>query len=501
MSRVKFVFVGASTLFLVIILSAFAYAQDSIRIGRPIDGSTVRETVSILVPVSTVPDGGFVVYSIDGRFRCAQSTKTSNGAYFVYLWDTKVLDPNTDLPMSERKPRDGRHTIAAHACDASGNKVDDDKVITVYVKNHLTASDIPANGIRLRYVQKAGSANNYKFDCHIDLTKVQGADTNLTQAVGGSVEGEVGTVKKTIEYMIDSSNAFVSLELVKKLSRYKGGRLSPDNTFDSKRVYQTEDTRGSFTRISTNTSGTPVSIELPILPSQKVRIGDVWRQRSKVFWDPATGKSVSMSTSNTFEGLEWQNGHPCAKIRTTFSGSTNIPFSNVFTSTVTVTGETVTYFAYRVGKVIHSETIASAKANVAASYISAAVQPALPPNSALFPTQQAVSQGMDASQMGGGNRGGLAGMRGRGLMGAGMSTTGAMGPGMIQSNPMAPGMQSPSAANPGMIGGPPGMENTRPGMMAGMMQGVSGRLGGTSGYGSQNVDVEFTVIENLELIQ
>src|SRR5690348_16023033 len=40
-------------------------------IRRPPDGATVREKVHVLVPLASIPTGGYVAYYIDGQFRVA----------------------------------------------------------------------------------------------------------------------------------------------------------------------------------------------------------------------------------------------------------------------------------------------------------------------------------------------------------------------------------------------------------------------------------------------
>ncbi|MHB1190664.1 MAG: hypothetical protein ACYC08_07485, partial [Armatimonadota bacterium] len=116
-----------------------AAAHSDMQIERPMDGSTVRETVSVLVPVWSVPSGGFVAYTIDGEFICAQSTKTKNGENFVYYWNTKG------------GYRDGQHRILVEACDSNGDKTGERREINVFLKNTISASDIPYEGLKLRY--------------------------------------------------------------------------------------------------------------------------------------------------------------------------------------------------------------------------------------------------------------------------------------------------------------------------------------------------------------
>ena len=68
----------------VIALSLSAVAQSELRIVRPVDGATVRETVSILIPVSCVPMNptpGFIACSIDGVYEAASAEKSEGSAF------------------------------------------------------------------------------------------------------------------------------------------------------------------------------------------------------------------------------------------------------------------------------------------------------------------------------------------------------------------------------------------------------------------------------------
>jgi hypothetical protein len=489
-----------------------AYAAGGIRIERPIDGATVRENVNILVPVSAVPRNGFVIYSIDGHLTAAADTKSSDGKYFVYTWDTQSPDPNVNIPVAERRPRDGRHTVEVQGCDAAGDKSASKSTVVVYVRNHISPSTIPSSGIRLRYTMHSGAASSYGFHCVVNLKRVRGADINLVDLVGKDAEGDSGVVKRSVEYLLDSRTAFVSQQLVGNLRRYSGGKATLDNSLVTKRGYESMDSIGEVHHLLTSSAGSPVGIDLPVLPAQNVRIGDVWRGRAKVLWDPVGARSASLSTTSTFEGLEWSKGNPCAKIRTVFSGSARIPFSNMLTSPVSITGETVTYFAYKVGKVVRSDTTASGSVGVGSDVVASVLQPALPSGTSLFPGQTIQSQqGAGVGQ----SFGGPAGAVGAGAGGGGAAYGGPAGPGgpgmmrrMMMSRagggPARPGMPGnfaggmPGAGmSPGNVGGPPGMGTVNmPGGAAGL-----GMTGAGANVASQTVDVDFSVKETLDLLQ
>src|SRR5437016_12092249 len=65
-------------------------------IRRPPDGSTVREKVRVEIPLASIPEGGYVAFSIDGKFRIAltptpeEREKLKPGDPYVFVWDTKA---------------------------------------------------------------------------------------------------------------------------------------------------------------------------------------------------------------------------------------------------------------------------------------------------------------------------------------------------------------------------------------------------------------------------
>ena len=81
-----------------VFIPILASAQSELRIARPVDGATVRETVNVLVPAASVPDGGFISCLVDGNFKCADAIKSEDGRYFVYRWSTKAIEYSPETP-------------------------------------------------------------------------------------------------------------------------------------------------------------------------------------------------------------------------------------------------------------------------------------------------------------------------------------------------------------------------------------------------------------------
>lgn len=354
-------------------LSPSGSAQSVTRIARPVDGATVREIVNIMVPVSSIPEGGFITCIVDGRYQCATDSQSEDGKYYVYRWDTKAVEVSPETGEIKGRPKDGKHVIIAQAYDSQGKRTGQPTQVTVYVKNDASA-DMPSNGIKLRYKDVPGSANTYHFKYTEDIKSVEGA-TALAKAVGEAVEGAEGTVSRSIEDSVYGDSFLVRQKLADTLVLYYAGAPVAQPDFQPKSEYHVEDTTGHVTYIMSSSSpGTPVGIDLPILPAKPIKIGDTWVEPMKIFKYALTGESARMNTTNTLEGLEWEGGYPCAKIKTQITGSIRLPYSTLVTRSLSITGEATTYFAYRIGKLISFTVRANAEPEIESSAMSAAIQ-------------------------------------------------------------------------------------------------------------------------------
>lgn len=336
---------------LILLISVPAFSQ--MRIARPVDGATVRETVSILVPVSSVPSNpgaGFIAVSVDGVYKAASGERSDDGRYVVYRWDTKAIEVSPETGEQKGRPKDGKHTIRVQAYTSDGKKTGPFGQITIYVKNNASA-DMPAGGLKLRYKSPVGSVELYRFKYTVDLKSIEGA-TNLAAAVGDAMEGAEGMVRRSVEDTIDKDSVLVRQKLIGTLQMYFAGQANPAPV-NTKSEYHVEDNLGHTTYVMYSSSpGAAIGIDLPILPSQSVKIGDAWSEPMKLFKAALTGESARLNAVSTLEGLEWEGGHPCARIKTTFSGDVRIPSSTLLKKPLFLNGEAITYFAYRTGKVI-----------------------------------------------------------------------------------------------------------------------------------------------------
>lgn len=384
MSRGWWIMVLAMLVLMVVCAPGSLYAQSAIEIARPLDGATVRETVRVIVPASSVPSEGYVAVSIDGRRRSALAQDEESGAY-VYLWDTKALDPDANLPPAQRQPKEGSHTISVQAFDAAGKKFGEPKQISVVVKNK--ASELmPASGMLLRYNRKIGPVSKYKFSAVSNLSDISGA-RELADTIGQAIEAVEFVIVQSTEDNRPDGTALVRQKLDGGIRIGSGGRMIPIPNVKAKAAYRIEDGCGRTAgMIESIASGEIVVVELPNLPVQRVRIGDSWTDVDNVFQDWTSGSNMAMNVTSTLEGLEWEGGYPCAKIRTVYSGTKKLPNSPILTEAVPIRGERITYFAFQVGKVISDQTTAYVTAQVPKSAVASLSEKLMTAYTTKFPS-------------------------------------------------------------------------------------------------------------------
>ncbi len=168
----------------VAVASSPAQAQ-GFRVARPANGATVRETVRITIPRSSLDGAKYFSLSIDDKFRTALSVPsppTGNKIFrsemveassknVAILWDTKaatskgasIADPNADkntAPPAPQNVPDGQHTVEIIAHDASGKRVGR-QVLTLNVNNQGNLA-MPSDGIALNYRFQVGDQSQYQ---------------------------------------------------------------------------------------------------------------------------------------------------------------------------------------------------------------------------------------------------------------------------------------------------------------------------------------------------
>ncbi|HMS53949.1 MAG TPA: hypothetical protein PKA27_00985 [Fimbriimonadaceae bacterium] len=314
-------------------LAAVASAQAPFTIVRPADGSKVREKVNILFPKNSVPSTGYIAIYVGGKFVEAVVPPVE-GDYLKYVLDTKG-----------KKIADGKLNIKAvlYADTGERSRIIDTSEIDVEVANSSSIA-VPENGLTLRYRFTPGAQYVYKLEQKIGTS-------NLTenQAKGGARVAELPVDFETLRLLYAVDNAYsngdglVRVQALMPKGKDKiiftdpgDGETNVYNDYDMHSVYSRLSSTGAevfssvpryFPMEGSSQGGTVLNLyafgfPLPVFPSKAVKPGSFWNAPFQI---PNVDinkrdelKSFVQRIPNVrgdFEKVEWEMGHPCAKIK------------------------------------------------------------------------------------------------------------------------------------------------------------------------------------------
>jgi len=533
-------------------LPASAQNEAPFTIRRPPDGATVREKVRIQVPLASIPEGGYVAYSIDGKFIVAlapteeQREKARPGATFDFIWDTKA-PMKVQGSLEQKPPAEGEHEISAtlyvpRPGEDGGSIARETSSVKVVVANKINTDP---GAVRLRYRFNDGATHYY------NRTGTTSIVAGLSQAVRGTGEQEIAAQKSQLLVAVEDiyperGEAIIRNKLMKLTVRQGGQEVDYPTNQLPKSLYQQVSPIGRVVYQNDTVSldafaqmGIPVdtTLKLPILPTQPVRVGDSWQTPSVPLDVPgvAPGKEPKATLTSTFEGIEWEGGYPTARIHQKLESAPSLDslqIGNIDVNKPKISYERDVFLAYRSGllvKVVRNvEITGTTSTNVgvgapAAAAAPTGMMPGGPPAAMMGammgsgapyggPGARAGMAGppggsaMMSAMMGGyGGRGGRPGVRqgapggrttgtraGRAMPGAMSGMPGTMGPGGMRGGPSMPGAAGPYG---GTMTGPPA------GMMSGMMgaprmPATGPRLSGTTG--PQQITLKSVTVTELD---
>ena len=320
-------------------ICAFAL-QGSFTIVRPFDGSKVREMVKVLFPKNSVPDNsGYVGIFIDGKFLEAVLPKLSvDKKYYEYALDTKTLD-------------DGSHKLEAKLYVDYSNqpRIVDTSSVDITVANHSSIS-IPEDGFQLKYKFNVGQERIYRLQQRV----IQNVISEAQQNIKGSRPFEIQEEGETLKLLYACDNAYgngdglIRMQVVPDRGMHGReysyltlpGEDTPKKYFpaDMAPIYMRIEPNGrevfgaipDYFGIEGNTGtvarfGLYASFPLPTLPSQPKKPGDTWETRiQRGLFNLNNVHSVKSVVSvikarGDFLNVEWEMGHPCAKLKNTIA--------------------------------------------------------------------------------------------------------------------------------------------------------------------------------------
>ena len=322
----------------ILALAALSTAQSAFTIVRPADGSKVRETVRLLFPLSSIPDGGYVGIYIGGKF--VEATVPAKGANYLYY----------DIDTKARNIQDGPLQVEAVLFQDFGDRprIVDKSSVTLNVVNSANIA-IPDAGLSLRYKFKPGTQWVYKLSQRVavnNMSEARAGEMSKASLLAGS-EIEQFRMLYSVENSYGGGEGLVRLQAMPD----KGKRemtVTTDNS-DEARTFQDYQMHPIYMRLQ----GTGKQIfgnipryfplegstgegyrtdlyalfPLPTLPSRAQKPGGAWETGFQL--GDVDLEFVRANDTNTvvtpliargeLVGVEWQNGHPCARIRHTLA--------------------------------------------------------------------------------------------------------------------------------------------------------------------------------------
>lgn len=337
-----------------------ALAQAPFTIVRPQDGARVREVVQIRFPIRSIPEGGFIGVTINGKFVEAVAPAALDSdrerGHFIYKWDTKRLN----VP-------DGEHTIELTLYNkpegGSNARVLGRSSVRLQVDNEI---EVPAGGIPLRYRWTPGKTYRYSI-------RSTAKEVNELQYSGLTPEE---TILREISYRGDlnvmdfSRNlGLISWTPVPPLISIEGNQVGTIASEQVAPVYQEVETTG---RVQYQVSRVPDSavgdvyyfwvVDLPVLPPRRYKSGDRWGATITLVNPLESGDpnqiGVKIPVEARLERFEWEQGYKCAKIVYEFTGilTGEINLGGLQMDKPRSTIRREVYFAYDLGQVIRAKT-------------------------------------------------------------------------------------------------------------------------------------------------
>ena len=297
MKRLAFLVLGAA-------LAGSVWAQ-TFAIRQPVEGARIRETYNVRIPARTVPGNAYIGIYVNARFIEAVRPDVE-GQDFVYALDTRKL-----------KIADGPTTIEA--------------VLYLDRGDERPTQDISRTSVNVTVDNSASIV----------------ATVSQAQALLGSRGFEVPTEHEKFRFLFAVDNVYsngdgmVRIKALPDKNRDYGFFRIPQEGNVVRKVYSNE-MAPNYMRMTNKgreifgtvapvwaidgTSGTArlngffLGVPFPILPSKRIKPGDVWQgafSLGRVTADLGANRlSDVIPGRGSFEAVEYQRGIACARIRT-----------------------------------------------------------------------------------------------------------------------------------------------------------------------------------------
>jgi hypothetical protein len=322
-----------------VLVAAGAFGQN-FTIVRPADGAHVREKVHILFPKGSIPPSGYVGIFLNGQLIDAVSPQTS-GKYSEYVLDTQ------ERGIKDTEPGKPDHLEAKLYVDYNDQpRITKTSSVDLYVGNQANI-DVPNSGIKLRYNFKTGTDMIYDLEQRVVLGTISESEN---EKKGKPAELPLDSENIRLLYAVDNSypggDGLVRMQALPEKGKSYATLTTAQNGGEAKTYYDSmmasiymkltptgNEVFGSiplyFGIDGTSGQGETTSLfadfPLPTLPTKAVRPGDTWFskfQEAKLNLNDLFDQSSVVQhfpARGEFIGVEWERGHPCAKIKNTIA--------------------------------------------------------------------------------------------------------------------------------------------------------------------------------------
>lgn len=426
-----------------------AGAPGALTLLSPKEGQLVRESVKVSIPRSAVPDGGFVVITVDGQFQVALSPPPTDETAaaedsaapatpaqpetLTWIWDTKRLDPDTAKPLAARRIADGEHELMVRVLGSGGNEVGRARAV-VRVENQIAAPpDFP---VRLAYRGNVGDMWAMEHEVSIQGRMLQYYRYEGFPFARFSHKERSRHLVSLEDLQPGTSSAFVGERrdspILLETHLFKQRiRIPPSWGYYSLGMRGEADLSSRLEREKRYPIANPID-----LPGRVVRLNETFNTTVRVNLGAyVPGLLEIEDVPARLEGLEWEGGQRTVRIRVDYQRSNETSRLNILSLRIPNAefsidrGQSTIWFAYEAGRVVRVEHDIAGRLKV---------------DMRLLPAMQTVAPGVGGGAYEGipGGEAGIGGPMPPGIGGPGMPPGGAPG---------VPGGNGPAA-----FGGPPG---------------------------------------------
>jgi hypothetical protein len=351
-----------------------AGSASALTLLSPTEDQVVREKVKITLPASALPPDfvprhdapvgsrSFVAVYVENAgteqlvAAFSPDAATFGNGRVTFYWDSKAPYRDVNSPKVDKFYKDGRYKVRVQVHDSAGKLVDS-ATVNVELKNKVPRPN-PAPAVRLVNRLALGGSNTFKAHADVQVFEVvSGVGLPILGGMGLTSDfriiQSVEDVRPSGEYMLRyrmDPKGFISAygtkmplypadqpkpQLYRLVDRY--GNVINRNIFSKQGIYTIMDV-------------------LPALPSRPVKEGDSWPTTFDLKIEGITG-IIPLTGTSMLDSFEWQNGHECAKIISSLNGSSVIRLNNnkIVSRSDKVDVQMVTYFAYKIGKMLRRE--------------------------------------------------------------------------------------------------------------------------------------------------